>query len=359
MERRQFIKNLGAGAVAGAGLAVTSPVAHAKAEYRWKMVTSWPKNYPGLGTGANFLAKLIGEMSGGRISIKVYGAGELVPAMQVFDVVSQGTVEMGHSGPFYWKGKHPATQFFSTVPFGMTCREMLGWLYHGGGLDLWTELYAKFNLVPAPCGNTGVQMAGWYNKKIETTDDLKGLKIRMPGLGGEVISRAGATSVLLPGSQLFTALQTGTIDATEWVGPYNDLAFGFHNVAKYYYYPGWHEPNSTLECIINKTAFDALPDDLQSIVTNACRVATQDMIAEYTTRDKDALIEIESKPGVEILKLPDSVLALLKKLSEEVVEEVASQNPFSRRVYDSYRAYQIKVTHWHDLAERSYILARS
>ena len=359
MERRQFIKKVGVGMVAGTGLAAASRPAHARAEFRWKMVTSWPKNFPGLGTGANFLGNLIEEMSNGRISVKVYGAGELVPAMQVFDAVSKGTAQMGHSASYYWKGKHEAAQFFASVPFGMTCREMMGWLYHGGGLDLWTELYERFNLIPAASGNTGVQMAGWFNKKIDSPEDLKGLKMRIPGLGGEVMTRAGATSVLLPGSELFTALQSGTIDATEWVGPFNDLAFGFQNVAKYYYYPGWHEPGSALECMINKTAFEALPDDLQSIVTNACRVATQDMMAEYTTRDKEALLEIEAKPDVEILKLPDSVLALLKKLSEEVVEEIADKDPFSRKVYDSYRSYQEKATHWHDLAERSYILARS
>ena len=243
MQRRAFLTGAGAATVAlGAGI----KTAEAKPEHKWKMVTTWPKNFPGLGTGAENLATLIGEMSAGRIEITVYGANELVPAFEVFDAVSQGTAEMGHGAAYYWKGKSEAAQFFATVPFGLTAQEQNGWFYYGGGLELWTELYAEFGLVPAPAGNTGVQMGGWFNKEINSVSDLEGLKMRIPGLGGEVLKRAGGTPVSLPGGELFTSLQSGAIDATEWVGPYNDLAFGLYKAAKYYYYPGWHEPGTTL-----------------------------------------------------------------------------------------------------------------
>lgn len=285
MKRRDFINKASVGALA-AGSAVLAPgVAQAGTKIKWKMVTAWPKNFPGLGAGANLLAKMINGMSGGRMKVKVYGANELVPAFEVFDAVSKGTAQMGHSGAYYWKGKREATQFFSAVPFGLTAQEMNAWLYYGGGMELWRELYAPFNLIPAAAGNSGVQMAGWFNREIKTVDDLKGLKMRIPGLGGEVLRRAGGTTVNIPGGELFTSLQSGTIDATEWVGPYNDLAFGLYKVAKFYYYPGWHEPGSTMEALINKQAFNKLPDDLQSIVLAACKAVNMDMLSEYTARN--------------------------------------------------------------------------
>jgi len=259
------------------------------------MVTTWPKNFPGLGTGANDLAKLITEMTGGRLSVKVYGANELVPAFEVFDAVSRGTAQMGHGAAYYWKGKSEAAQFFSAVPFGLTAQEMNGWLYSGGGMELWQELYEPFGLIPAAAGNTGVQMAGWFNKQINSPADLKGLKMRIPGLGGEVLKRAGGTPVSLPGGEIFSSLKTGAIDATEWVGPYNDLAFGLHKAAKYYYYPGWQEPGTTLEALINKQAFEELTKDLQSIVLNACKVVNQQMLTEYTTRNQQALNTLVNK----------------------------------------------------------------
>jgi TRAP-type mannitol/chloroaromatic compound transport system substrate-binding protein len=247
MQRRDFMKTVGAGSLAvGSGLAAGNASA-AKAQYKWKMVTTWPKNFPGLGTAANKLAYLIGEMSGGRIQVKVYGAKELVPAFEIFDAVSKGTAEMGHGAAYYWKGKSEAAQFFTTVPFGLTAQEVNAWMYYGDGLNLWKELYSQFNLVGVPAGNTGVQMGGWFNKEINSLADLKGLKMRIPGLGGEILKRLGGTPVNLPGGELFTALQSGAIDATEWIGPYNDLAFGLFKAAKYYYYPGFHEPGTILE----------------------------------------------------------------------------------------------------------------
>ncbi|HCG79224.1 MAG TPA: ABC transporter substrate-binding protein [Oceanospirillales bacterium] len=326
--------------------------------FEWKLVTSWPKNFPGLGTAPERFAEQVEQLSGGRLTIKVYGAGELVPALQVFDAVSQGTAEMGHSGAYYWKGKASAAQFFTSVPFGLTAQEMNGWIQYGGGQALWEEVYAPFNLLPLPGGNTGVQMGGWFNKEINSVDDLKGLKMRIPGLGGEVLARAGGTPVTLPGGEIFTSLQTGTIDATEWVGPYNDLAFGLYKVAEHYYYPGWHEPGSMMEFTINKGAFAELPADLQAIVRITAKAINEDMLAEYTTRNQAALIELKEKHGVDVREFPADVLDKLQTLSDEVVAEVAGADPLSQKVYDSYKAYRDQVKAYHAVSEQAYINAR-
>lgn len=357
MNKRNFIKAAAASSLL-ASTSLLSKGAQASASIKWKMVTTWPKNFPGLGTSANDLAELITQMSGGRLDVKVYGANELVPAFEIFDAVSRGTAQMGHGAAYYWKGKNEATQFFSAVPFGLTAQEMNGWLYSGGGMELWKELYEPFGLVPAAAGNTGVQMAGWFNKQIKSVDDLKGLKMRIPGLGGEVLKRAGGTPVSLPGGEIFSSLKTGAIDATEWVGPYNDLAFGLHKAAEFYYYPGWHEPGTTLEAIINKKALEELPADLQSIVLNACKVVNQQMLSEYTTRNQQALDTLVNKHHVKLLKLPDDVLRTLQKLSDEVVQEVASTNAMSKKIYTSFKAYRDQVKKWTAISERAYLLDR-
>jgi TRAP-type mannitol/chloroaromatic compound transport system substrate-binding protein len=366
MKRRDFVKALGAGAALGAaGLAGCDQererraVTYAPGEtIRWRMVTTWPMNFPGLGTGANTLARLIGEMSGGRIQVRVHGAGELVPAFEVFDAVARGTAEMGHGAAYYWKGKSEAVQFFAAVPFGMNGQEMSGWLYHGGGLELYRELYAPFNLVPAPCGNTGVQMGGWFNKEIRSVADLRGLRMRTPGLGGDVLRRAGGTPVLLAGGEIFMALQQGAIDACEWVGPYNDLAFGLHRAARFYYYPGWQEPCATLEALINKRAFEALPEDLQGIVLNACRVADQDMLAEYTARNNQALVQLVEQHRVQLRQFPDDVLKRIRDLSHEVLAEVGARDDMARRIYESYTRFHAQVRAWHEISEKAYYRAR-
>ncbi len=358
MKRRDFIKGVGAGSVASTGL-LSSKVTHAKKTIKWKMVTSWPKNFPGLGTGANFLAKTINEMSGGRLKVKVYGSNQLVPALEVFDAVSRGTAQMGHSGAYYWKGKHPATQFFTAVPFGFTAQEMNAWLYYGGGLKLWEELYDKFNLIPNAAGNTGVQMGGWFNKEINSISDLKGLKMRLPGLGGEVLKRAGGTPITLPGGEIYTSMQSGAIDATEWVGPYNDMAFGFYKVAKFYYHPGWHEPGSTMEAMINKDAFNELPKDLQHIVRAACRVANMDMLADYTARNNMALQTLKNKHKVQMRKFPDEVIRTLHQLSDEVVAEVGQHDDISAKIYKSFSEFKANVVQWSQVSEVDYMHARS
>jgi TRAP-type mannitol/chloroaromatic compound transport system substrate-binding protein len=322
------------------------------------MVTSWPTNFPGLGTGAAALAELITAATGGRISVKVFGSGELVPPFEVFDAVSRGTAEIGHSAAYYWKGKLAAAPFFCAVPFGLNAQEMNGWLQHGGGLALWREAYAPFNLVPFPAGNTGVQLAGWFRKPVNSIRDLQGLKMRIPGLGGDVLQKVGGVPVNLPGAEIFSSLQSGAIDAAEWVGPYNDLAFGLHRVAKYAYYPGWQEPGPTLEAIFHKPAFDALPDDLKKIVEACCLAVNDAMLAEYTTRNQQALDVLVREHGAELRRLPDDVLLALKRAAEQVLDEVAASDPLARKVYDAIRAYRAQAQAWHSVSEEAYYLAR-
>ncbi len=358
MKRREFFKKTGAGGLLAGSLITLAPAVHAGTKIKWKMVTTWPKNFPGLGTGANNLARLITEMSGGRLRVKVYGAKELVPAFEVFDAVSRGTAQMGHGAAYYWKGKVPAAQFFAAVPFGMNAQEMNAWLYYGGGEKLWQDLYQPFNIIPAAAGNTGVQMGGWFNKEINSVTDLKGLKMRIPGLGAEVLKRAGGTPVSLPGGEIYTSLQSGAIDATEWVGPYNDLAFGLYKAAKYYYYPGWHEPGSVLEALVNKKAYAELPRDLQSIVMNACKIVNADMLAEYTARNNTALHTLVSKHKVQLRPFPDDVLKKLAQLSEVVVKEVAAKDQHAQKIYQSFYNFREQAMAWGKISEQAFLRAR-
>lgn len=326
--------------------------------FRWSMVTSWPKNLPGTGVAAENFARMVEEASGGRLQIRVYGADEIVPAMGVFDAVSSGSVEMGHSASYYWKGKIPAAQFFTTIPFGLNAQEMNGWLYYGGGMELWREIYAPFNVIPFAGGNTGVQMAGWFNKEINSVADLRGLRMRIPGLGGEVFRRAGGTAVNVAGGEVFTAMQTGVIDAVDWIGPYNDVAFGLHHVARYYYYPGWQEPGAALELIINKPAYESLPEDLQHIVTQAARAVNQDMLDEYTSRNNRALQQLSADESVELRRLPDDVLSRFHQAALEIYKETASKDPAFAKIYNNYMAYLKQVRQYHAVSEEAYYQLR-
>ena len=374
MDRRKFVSalglGLGAAALAGCGQNESenkpaaggdnAPAKAADNEVReWKLVTAWPKNYPGLGTGANRFAERVTAMSGGRLTIKVHGAGELVPAMGVFDAVRDGSAEMGHSASYYWKGKHPATPFFTAVPFGLTAQELNSWVNFGGGQELWDELYGEFGLKPLPCGNSGTQMAGWFRKEINSLEDIKGLKIRAPGLAGEVMQRIGATPVQMPGGEVFTSMQTGALDAADWVGPYNDLTFGLHKVAKYYYYPGWQEPGAMLELMINKEKWDALPEDLQAIVKSAAEAENQHIYDEFTARNAEALKQLVDEHGVELRRLPDEVLQALEKTSQEAVEDLVAGNDQARRIYESYRDFRDSVMPYIAVAEQSALNVRS
>ena len=326
--------------------------------YQWTMVTTWPKNFPGLGLAPENFSKYIEEMTCGRMKIKVYGAGEFVPAMGVFDAVSQGNVQLGHGASYYWTGKVKSSQFFTAVPFGLTAQEMNGWLHYGGGLELWQEAYEPFNLIPLAGGNTGVQMAGWFKKEINSLEDLKGLKMRIPGLAGEIFTRAGAETVTLPGNEIFLSLQQGVVDAAEWVGPYNDLTFGFHQVADYYYYPGWHEPGSTLEIIINKDAYESLPEDLKAIIKYAAKASNQEMLDEYTARNNKALNELIEKHNIELKKIPDTVLVELRRITDEVMEDFIADDVMAQKVYKSYKEFKDQVINYHRISEKAYIDTR-
>jgi TRAP-type mannitol/chloroaromatic compound transport system substrate-binding protein len=328
-------------------------------QYNWRLVTAWPKNYPGLGMAPERIADLVEEMSNGQMKITVYGAGEQVPAFGVFDAVSSGSHQMGHSGGYFWKGKVPAAQFFTGVPFGLTADEINAWTNRGGGLELWREIYEPFNIYPIPAGNTGTQMFGWFNKEINSLEDIKGLKMRIPGIGGEVLKRAGGIPVTLPGGELFTALQTGVIDATEWVGPYNDLTFGFQQTAKYYYYPGWHEPGSMLELLINKDAWNSLPKHLQVIIETASKAVNQDILDEYTARNNKALRELVDVHGVELRRLPDDVIAEFKIIANDILEENAAEDETVNKVYQSYLKFKNEVSEYHKVSEDAFVEARS
>ena len=348
--------------LAGCGQSGIEGVANTSLEqkqYNWRLVTAWPKNYPGLGMAPERIADLVEEMSNGQMKITVYGAGEQVPAFGVFDAVSSGSHQMGHSGGYFWKGKVPAAQFFTGVPFGLTADEINAWTNRGGGLELWREIYEPFNIYPIPAGNTGTQMFGWFNKEINSLEDIKGLKMRIPGIGGEVLKRAGGIPVTLPGGELFTALQTGVIDATEWVGPYNDLTFGFQQTAKYYYYPGWHEPGSMLELLINKDAWDSLPKHLQVIIETASKAVNQDILDEYTARNNKALRELVDVHGVELRRLPDDVIAEFKIIANEILEENASQDETVKKVYQSYLKFKNEVSAYHKVSEDAFVEARN
>ncbi|MCK5718993.1 MAG: TRAP transporter substrate-binding protein, partial [Thiomargarita sp.] len=296
---------------------------HDNSSFKWKMVTTWPPNFPIFQTGVEQLAKEIEIMSAGQLKIQVFAGGELVPALETFGAVSQGTVEMGHGASYYWAGKVPAAQFMSAVPFGMTAKGMNAWLYYGGGLELWRELYEPFNLIPFPAGNSGVQMGGWFNKKINSVEDLKGLKMRIPGLGGKVLAKAGGMPKLLAGGEVYTALERGNIDATEWAGPFHDKRLGLYRAAKYYYYPGWHEPGTTLELIINKQAWEKLPVHLQKIVEIATKSINLQILSQFEALNVQALKELKQKYRVKVLPFPTDVINQLRQLTLETLTEEA------------------------------------
>lgn len=362
MDRKSFIKSSTIAAL-GAGVLVTSCAEKKVSEtsnvkigkkYNWKMVTTWPPNFPVLGEACQLFADWVHEMSAGQMTIKVYGSGELIPGLESFDAVSSGAAEMGNGASYYWAGKSAATQFFTTVPFGMNAQQMNAWLYCGGGIELWHELYAKFGLIAYPAGNTTMQMAGWFNKEINTIDDFKGLKMRIPGLGGKVLAKAGGTAVLSSGNEIYTNLERGVIDATEWIGPYHDYVMGFHKIAKYYYSPGWHEPGSVLENFFNLKEWNELPTHLRAILEAASAKMNLWVISEFEAKNNEYLEKIIAEKSVEIRKFTPEILSELKKYTNEVLEEMASADEFSKRVYDSFTKFAKNIRHWAEYSEKLY-----
>ena len=324
----------------------------------WKLVTTWPKGLPGLGAAPENFARRVNEASGGRLRIKVFGAGEIVPAFEVFDAVSRGVAEAGHGASYYWKGKIPAAVFYTAVPFGMTAQEANGWLHYGGGLELWRELYAPFDVVPFAGGSTGVQMAGWFNIRLTSREDLDGLKMRIPGLAGEVFDAAGGSAVRIAGGEVYTSMQTGVIDAVEWVGPYNDRTLGLMEVGDYYYYPGWHEPGAMLETIVNTEALAALPDDLQAIVRVAARATNTDMLDDFTANNSESLQILLNEFETEVLPLPDDVMDALYENSQVAIQALVEADPMAEKIAASYFDFADKVRTYHEISERAYLNGR-
>ncbi len=322
-------------------------------KYRWKMVTTWPPAFPVLGEAAQLFADTVARMSGGRIEIRVYGGGELVPALECFDAVRTGAAEVASGAAYYWAGKIPAAQFFASVPFGMNAQQLNAWVMSGGGQQLWEELYADYNLVPTLGGNTGVQMGGWFNREINSIEDLKGLKMRIPGLGGKVLERAGGSPVLLAGGEIYVGLDRGVIDATEWLGPFHDTLMGFQEIAKYYYSPGWHEPGTALEYLFNKKKIEALPADLQTILRTAAHFINSWTLSEFESRNTRAFDELV-RQGVAVRRYPETVLQELRRLTDEVISQLIERNLESRKVYASYQAFRSKAIQYANISEKRY-----
>ena len=357
MERRKFLVKAGGVLVAaGATATVDAPNVIAQPKYQWRLPHSFPPSADILDGGAKRFAKIVEDMSGGRLKIQTFAGGELIPPFGVFDACSQGTIEGFMSASYYWAGKEPAVQWFCAVPFGMNGQATSAWYYHGDGLKLWEETYAPFNLVPRPGISTGVQMGGWFRKKINTIADYKGLKMRIPGLGGKVIAKAGASVVLLPGGEIYTALERGTIDATEWVGPHDDMKFGLHQAAKYYYYPGWHEFGTTGEYVFSKKAYESLPVDLQRILDYAAMAMANWGLAEYETKNALGLQKLRTdfKGKVEIVPFPAEVLKELRKLASEVNRDESEKSAIARKVYASYSRFQTLAHDWGTISEQPY-----
>ncbi|MEM1019342.1 MAG: TRAP transporter substrate-binding protein [Pseudomonadota bacterium] len=324
-----------------------------------RMVTTWPKSLPGLGTGAQRLADRITKISRGTLDIRLYAAGDLVGAFDAFDAVSSGKADMYHGGEYYWQAKSKAYNFFASVPFGMTADEQAGWINFQGGQELWDELSGKFNIKPFAAGNTGTQMGGWFKREINSLDDLKGLRIRMPGLGGEIMRRLGATPVTKSASELYLALSQGNIDATEWIGPWNDLALGLHTAAEYYYGPGFHEPGSTLALGVNKEVYESLDEAQKEAIAAACAAETHLMLAEYNARNAEALEVLKSEHGITPRTFPSDIMAAAQREAAAIMEEIAAEDALVGRVVASFQDALKTARSWETVAQGAFTAARA
>ena len=325
---------------------------------RFRMVTTWPKDFPGLGQMPNRFAKALKDMTSGLMEVKVYSAGELVGAMESFDATASGAADMYHGAEYYWQGKSKGFSFCTSVPMGMTAAEIMGWIDHGGGQKLWDNLSANFNIKPFQAGNTGHQTGGWFKKKINTLDDFKGLKMRMPGLGGEVIRRLGGAAVQLSGGEIYQALQSGSIDATEWVGPWNDYAFGFYREAPYYYAPGFHEPGASLAVGINLDIWNNLSNSEQSIIKYACKSANDTSLGEYTHENAKALEILKINHGIYPRYFTDEIMKEIGKISNDVVFELGNSDSQTATIYESYIKARNSYNKWTEMSDGLYINAR-
>ena len=366
LKRRTFLKTAGAGGAAllagcgqGGEQAAPEGGAASRARRSLKMVTTWPKNFPGIGTGAERFAKRVRDLSEGALDIQVYAAGELVPALSAFDAVSEGKADMYHGAEYYWQGRSKAFNFFAAVPFGMTAAEVNAWIHHDGGATLWAELSNRFNVQPMMCGNSGCQAGGWFRNEINSLDDLKGLRIRIPGLGGEVFSRLGATPVTKPGAEIFLSLSQGNIDAAEWIGPWNDLAFGFHTIADYYDFPGIHEPGTVLSLGVNLDLWNGLDEWERTVISNAAEAENGFMWAEFNAQNARALEALVNEHGVQVRRFSDDILREMLKVSRAVLEETAAGDELTGRVFESFRASLARQDYWNEISERAFARARA
>lgn len=355
MKRRKFIYNVGLGAlVAAAGSAVSrTATATPKNKFRWRLALVVPKTLPIWGPGVERFADNVKIITGGALDIRVYGAGELVSALGTFEAVQKGQIDMHHSSAYYWQGKVPATPFFCTVPFGMDANGLTAWLSQGGGQQLWDELMSPFGVKCLPLGNTGYQMTGWFNREIKSVEDLKGLKMRVPGLGGKIYAKAGVTPVLLPGGEIFTSMSTGVLDAVEWVGPYHDTVLGLDKTAKFYYAGNWNEPGPTLELMINKKSWGELPKEIQKAVETCAAEAGQWMQASWEAKNAEFLAKIKANKKIQITEFPESVLDEFKQHASDLKEEIAKTSPLARKIYDSYSKFQKEFETYQALSEGS------
>ncbi len=357
MDRRGFVAGV------GIGIATCAPVfprpAIAQGTRELKMVTTWPKGLPGLQASAERVAKSITALSDGRLRVKVFAAGELVAALESFDAVSSGLADMYHGAETYWEKRSPAFSYFNAIPFGFTAAEMNAWIYFGGGQALWDELSAGFGLKPFLCTNTGCQMGGWFSKELAGIGSYKGLRYRMPGLGGEVLRQLGAVAVNLPAGEIIPSLQSGAIDASEFVGPWIDMFLGLHKAAKYYYYPGFHEPGSSQALVVNKKLWDGLGGTERSVIETAAAAENSASLADFNANNAAALAMLVSDPSIQIRKFDDATLQALGRVSGEVLVNTSRKDEITRRVYDSFMKFRTSAVRWSDISERAYLNARA
>lgn len=357
--RRSALRAIGTGAAAISGATLAAP-AIAQSKMQWKMVTSWPKNLPGPGVAAQLLADRITALSGGRIEVKLHAAGEIVPGRGVFDAVAEGTAELYHSVPAYWGSKSKGILLFGSQPFGLRADEQHGWMLHGGGQALYDEMYAGFGLKPFLCGNSGPQWAGWFRNEINSPEDLKGLRFRTAGLASEAATVSGMAVQAMGGRDMFQALQNGTIDAGEFIGPWTDSALGYYQVCKYYYWPGINEPSSAEECAVNKAAYEALPDDLKQAVSFACESLYNQVWTEYTTNHAKALKKLVADHGVIVKKLPDSVLASMASAANQVIEGLRDgDDALTKKIVASFLSYRELMNGYMPYADNGIMNARA
>jgi TRAP-type mannitol/chloroaromatic compound transport system substrate-binding protein len=353
MKNLKFFKLLGACAVCLSVLAGT--VQAQDKVYRLKLAESWGPNFPIFGDASKDMAAMAEEMSNGRLKITIDSSNKHKAAFGVFDMVRAGQYDLGHSASYYWKGKVPNTLYFTTMPFGMITPEQYAWFYYGDGMELMQKVYEPFGLMSFPGGNTGNQMGGWFQKEINSVEDLKGLKMRIPGFAGEVLAKLGASPTNIPPAELYTALERNTIDALEWVGPSLDLRMGFHKIAPYYY-TGWHEPATELQFLVNKKKFDTLPADLQAILKVAMKAAAYDMYSHSTHASSENWATIQKEyPNVKVKTFPPEVMAAMRKANDELLAEHAAKDPLAKEILESQSAYIKKARVWTNISDKAYL----